>query len=106
MRSLVFQAVLFGGLTAWAAWSNPWIVPAFACLTGSRLLMLAVETGRIPATNVPAVLLIQLGLAYAGGAYLLAAWVGLPNRARFWVVFGAVLAIFAPVLALGRRLFR
>ena len=105
MKGLVFQVVVFGGMTIWAALSNPWVVPGFACLAASRAVMLAVESDRVSSASVGSALLTQLGLAYVGISYLFAAVVGLPNTWRFWVVFGAVALILFPTLALGRRFF-
>jgi hypothetical protein len=69
--------------------------------------MLAVVNERVSRANVGSALPAQLALLYGGCAYLLTAFVGLPDTTRFWAVFGAVSAIFLPILALGRRsLFR
>jgi hypothetical protein len=107
VKSLVFQAVAFAGLTVWAALSNAWVVPAFACLAASRVVMLAVVNERVSPANVGSALLAQFALLCVGCIYLLTAFVGLPDTTRFWAVFDAVSAIFLPILAVGRRsLFR
>jgi hypothetical protein len=103
MKLRGFIALVLGGLTIWAAITHPWVAPGFAALTETRVLLTLVARRRIVPANAAAVVLAQLSLGYLGVAYLMALVAGLPTTARFWIAFGASVAIFAPIVTVARR---
>jgi hypothetical protein len=103
VKTLVFTVAVFVGLTLYSVTRNAWVAPGFALIALSRVPMLGIASGLIKPKNAPGFVLAQLAATYLGVAYIAATFVGLPYTVRFWVVFAALFAIFAPIIALMRR---
>jgi hypothetical protein len=101
----VVNAVVFTGLTAWAAVAHWQLVPGLACMALGQtcLLLVMVEGSRVRVRMELG--WSFLGLSYVGLAWLFAALFGAPTSGRFWIVFAAIAVVFSPVVLLARCLF-
>lgn len=105
MKQRYFIVAVFAALTVWAAVTHPWIAPGFAALAAGQTLLAAIWL-RADSGRASGLLLGFLTFSYVGLAYLVAVPIGTPATAHFWIVFGAGLAILAPVVLLAQRLLR
>ena len=106
MKQRYFIVAVFATLTVWAAVTHQWIAPGLAALAAGQTLLAAVWLRAGSGRASPALLLGFIALSYVGLAYLVAALIGTPATAHFWIVFGVGLAILAPVVLLAQRLLR
>jgi len=106
VKQRYFIVLVFAALTVWAAVTHPWIAPGLAALAAGQTLLAAVWLRAGSGRASPALLLGFIALSYVGLAYLVAALIGTPATAHFWIVFGVGLAILAPVVLLAQRLLR
>lgn len=94
----LFNFALFGVFTLWTAVTDPRLTPGFAALAIAQGAIAIVVLGR-PSAQAPALVILGfLGASYFGLAYFPAAIAGAPNTTRFWLIFIATAAIFAPVV--------
>jgi hypothetical protein len=98
--------VLLGLLTGWAAVTRSWTAPGLAALATAQALLSAFWLRARSGRPAPGALLGFVGLSYFGLVYLVAAFVGPPATARFWIVFVSALAVVAPVVVLAQRVIR
>lgn len=106
LKGRAFNCVLFAGLAVWTGFSHPWVTPAFVALAAGQA-MLVVFWLRVRAKRFSFRFVIAfVSLSYVGLAYLVAIVIGHPDAARFWIIFGAASAVFAPVSLLARSLLR
>lgn len=99
----LFNFALFAVFTFWTALTDPRLAPAFAALALAQGLLVILALRRPSAQASVLAIRGFLGAGYFGLAYFVAAIAGAPNTSRFWAIFIATAAIFAPIVLMGWR---
>ena len=94
----VVSVLLFAGLTLWALVSAPWVVPAFALMTGSRICSVRLQRPGLDHEAVLRLIYARFAFLCVGLAWFAGCFFGKPSTMAFWAVFGTVCVIMAPVL--------
>jgi hypothetical protein len=105
IRKAAVNAALLAAVAVWAALVHPRFAPGLAALAGGQALLASSWRLARTASATPHSVVAFVGLTCLGLTYFVASAVGPPSATRFWVVFAAAAAIFAPVLLLAWRLF-
>ena len=105
MKDRWLTAALGAGL-AWAVVRHSWLVPGLASLVAARVVMHIGVARAGGGRHGPGPIVGFIGLSYLGLAYLVAAQIGRPPAARFWLIFFVGVAILGPVVLLAVRTFR
>ena len=103
MKLRLFNTLVFVGLAVWAAAATRWVAIGFGLIALSQAIFTYAVWRVSDLQRFTGLLLSHLTLGLFGLGFVFALFAGSPETTRFWAVYGAILAVGAPTVLVGRK---